>query len=122
MRLNPTKRELLLHRLDSDVIQDCLLDSDLEPPVSEEELDEAVACLTSRVINEAEIDLKALNYVERLVFIDALEGSTFSAGLEDAVATGDISKGKALTIHRVVQDMEDEVRYELGLDISIPVF
>jgi len=49
------------------------------------------------------------------VLRNAIEGSTFFAGMDDAVASGEMSKGKALAYYKAAKSIERKTKWSVNL-------
>ena len=101
MKLTKTEFEILAHRLEvPDALADCL-----------EQFDKDIIFEQSKFLlkNGLSIELDNLNEVQKAILIDCCEGSTFFADCNDAVASGELSKGKLLSWFRAAESLEKKL-------------
>ncbi len=103
MKLTPTQKDLLLHRPE-DCIVECLADTE-ELNITADQAQTAVAEVTA-MIETGEIDIVGLNRIQREVFKDMLDGSTYFCDADDAIALGETTKGKVAGAHRNADALE----------------
>ncbi len=109
MKFTRTEWEIILHRLEvDDAIIEVLTDADF-PVFGPIALEDAIYMLK---MNGASRSI--FSDAELLVLRECCEGSTWFAGTEDAVATGEITRGQALAYHKAANSLETK------LNVSIP--
>lgn len=106
MKFTRTEAEILLHRID---LPDAVADV-FQGRFPRGNILSAIRML-KRFLTEGEdvLDAKDLPELQRELMIECAEGSTFLCGVEDAVATGEISRGKALAWERAAQSIEKKL-------------
>lgn len=110
MKITPTQRMILEHRLDAGVIPDVLAESEICTVEQGE-----IACASiERMLRENEIKFEILTQWELEVVIDCLDGSAFFANSKDAVALGEISKSQLNTMHKAADQLQDEILKTTG--------
>ncbi len=109
--------DILDHRLQvPDAIADAL-ESDFPHTGDVQDL---VRQLCHYVKIDRAIEAVALPELEKAILADALEGSTFFASSEDALALGEISRGQLLNWHNAANSLEQKISNLLGRNIHIP--
>jgi hypothetical protein len=116
MNLTASHQEILLHRLDSGAIADCLADTE-ELQISREDAENATLEVT-KMVKSGRIYLDQLGYAQKEVLIDCLEGSTFFAGWEDAVATRETTRGRMLNLFKAAVELEEAFTAAFGRQIN----
>lgn len=99
MRLTKTECQIIEHRLE---VPDCIADA-LEHLYSRETIYSEVKKL-HQTIRSNELTLET--DIEREIIDDCLSGSTFFCGAEDAIATGELSKGQYMAWHKAANSLE----------------
>jgi hypothetical protein len=122
----PTEQAILLHRA---TLHDCLGEVYAHTTWKEGESDErfnalieegmASAIRMERVIGMGSVNLDALTPVELFVLCDCLDGSTYFASADDAVARGDVTWGK-MESHRQAAARLVEKFARHGIKVSVP--
>jgi len=110
----PTEWEIIEHRLACpDAIAQALTDGDDECPATLTEYTEDFVekWATALWNNPQHIDLN--DDLDRAIIIDCLEGSTFFCDMTDAVALGEISKGKYLAYCKASRSLEKRFKVEI---------
>ena len=107
MNLTTNEWEIIDHRLGApDCIADALTDGDeIDPPIlksSHQEVIDRAWHLSG--YGQASIDFESK--LDREIIIDCLDGCTFFADIDDAVASGELSKGKCLAYHKAANSLE----------------
>jgi hypothetical protein len=122
MKLTKSTRELILHRLGmTDTIAACLADTD-DIGCTEAEAQSAADRVLAAVERSDEIDLQSLPKLDLEVLIDAIDGSTAFADIEDMIflkACG-MTRGKFLSMKRAASEIEKSVLAETGRRVSFP--
>lgn len=112
MKLTTLQKDFLQHRLDAECTAECLAETE-ELGISLEEASRGTSSLASK-ITSSDIDFSSLDNVELEALEDCFSGSTWFANLEDAIALGEISKGKAMAMHKAVNALEDAIFHATG--------
>ena len=110
-------KDLLNHRLESGTIPGVLADSDIG--ICEDDAIHAEGSVTT-LVQSGEIDLRKLDMVQLALFRDALEGTTYFANEEDAIASGETTKAKMRTAHKAADRLEEAFKSETGRTLEIP--
>lgn len=109
MRLTPTQLAILLHRLE---LADCLADCFSSELVGEPGYDarynevESAASDLCLYVRRNGCWPDALTPLQLEILVDCLEGSTWFADEEDAIARGDLTKSKSRTAHKAADELE----------------
>ena len=98
-----TEWEILSHRLDE---ESCIADALTDEEDSEYDYEEVMARVCLLWANGPRIPDRLDDPLTRTILQDCCEGCTFFCGMEDAVATEELSRGKALSYHRAVFTLE----------------
>lgn len=115
MKFTPTQREILLHRLCvPDALADCL-----EEGFEREEVMFTAGVLAQQIQQGEGWDFEEASELEKAIIKDCCNGSTFFASSEDAVATGEISRGKLRRWNMAADLLEDTLK-AVGVKAEIP--
>ncbi len=115
MKLTPSQKALLQHRLSADVIAGCLADTE-ELKISLAEAEEAERKISAWV-EAGQLPLEQMNKVEIEVVRDCLDGSTFFADEDDNIALGYTTRGKQRTFHKAADQLEAEILRVTGAPV-----
>ncbi len=115
MKLNARHQALLMHRLSAGVIPEVLADSDLGISVDDAITAQAHVCF---MVGTTELDIAQLNRVQREVLKDCLDGATYFAGYEDAIALKERTRGDFLADSRAANELEEEFFKATGEKVS----
>jgi len=120
IKFTKTESEIVLHRLAvPDAIADAIEDRTNQP----RDIIEWEAGILSQIIKgdlPGQLEWEELSVTEQNILIDAAEGSTFFADMDDAVACRALSQGKALAYHRAADSLEKKLSAASGLTVRIP--
>lgn len=119
-KLTKPQVEILRHRLDSGVVADVLIESDICTELADAE--EAVAAVRDYVENGELPEADALRALEIEVLADCLDGCTFFAGIEDAVATGELTRGASLSFFKAAGQLEVLISDLCGRQVDCVTF
>ncbi len=134
MKLTPTQRAILEHRLSADTVPSVLASSTASEAadkvgeygtpawnatydrVEAETLPgfENAAQVVKRMVNSLDLPLESLTPAEMAVVIDCLEGSTFFADEEDAIARGYTTASKARHAHTAAAYLAQAIELVTG--------
>jgi len=109
LELTPVEFEIIHHRLTLwDALADCLADTfEWDWQKVYDAVSDFEAMLRSAAKSGAvKIDVESLSEIEREALRDCVDGSTWFASAEDAVASGEISRGKLLAHQRLAIAIE----------------
>jgi len=131
MRITKIKFDILKHRLDTDVVGDVLAETmatnvadaqvkDVNSPAWTKVWDEtqypalvrfrgAARSLDVQIVLGHDLKIKYLPADELECLIDCVEGSTYFAGMDDAVSSKQMTKSAATAAHREADELEAEV-------------
>lgn len=109
-KLTPTEREILMHRLESGCIADVLFESDVAPL---DEAENAVHRVTN-FVKESALPLEDFTRLELEVVEDCLDGSTYFADYDDAMARNQTTRSKVRKWNKAADDLEDAVSKAVG--------
>ena len=112
IKLTKTQIDILRHRIESGCIPEVLAESDI---CTVELADDAVMEVR-RMLDAGGFD-DQLSAIELEVIADCLDGSTYFANIDDAVALKQISKGAALMLFRAANELDALVSRLLGRPI-----
>lgn len=118
MKLTKTQIEILMHRIDADVIPGVLADTE-ELNITEVEAEEAQKRI-EMFIQSGQIPMNSLTRVEKEVLKDAMDGSTFFACAESGLNDGMIKTQKVSALNRSADELEHKWFLETNENISIP--
>lgn len=114
IRLTPTEIEILQHRLE---VPETIADA-LEEEHDRETVERCAESLRYYLKNCREIVL-GQDAVADAILADCCNGSTFFGSSEDAVALGEITRGKLLNWQRAAASLEKKFE-SAGINVSIP--
>lgn len=112
MKLASLEIDILEHRLSSGSIAECLADTE-ELDISLVEAEAAVAQVMADV-KAGNLPLYTYSRIELEVVIDCLDGSTYFAGSDDAVAEGNLTRQKLTAQHKAADTLESAVSLVAG--------
>lgn len=115
MNLNPTEKELLQHRLD---VPDALADA-LEEEFSHPYVEECARVLAKALRTSADLDFSKLSACQLALLKDCIEGSTFFADAEDAVAAGTTTRSQLMHWQKAAHSLERKFA-ALGHKVNFP--
>ena len=138
IKLTNSEWEILDHRLACvDALAECYADTiyctdeDAGKTLTDEQHEAAynmahdvASALWDRISATREIDVAALTDIERVLIADCVDGSTFFADMDDAVARhqsygeGDMSRGKALSLRKAGNSLERKLN-EAGIECEM---
>ena len=108
MKLTPTQIDILDHRmsLGAEHIAECIWSNEeFDPPTTQAEAEAACASV-EKMLLAGFIPLESLTLAERRVMDDLLDGSTYFANEEDAIALGETTRSKSRTRHKAADELE----------------
>lgn len=120
IKLTDSEWGILEHRLDlTDCLGECYADTmyaeaeDAGRKMSDEEhrslmetAEAAADKLNGEIRRTRQIDTDKLTALDKWILADCLDGSTFFCDMEDAVWDGELTKGKALSLHKAGHSLE----------------
>lgn len=107
--LTPHQWAIVSHRLGAaDAIAECFADDPDLPPAAAEALRDQVRSRANEIEHAGRhgLDVDNLPDLDREIIVDCCEGCTLFAGLADAVALGEVSRGQALNLHKAATELE----------------
>jgi len=116
--LTPTEREILMHRLDSGCVADVLFESDLAPL---DEAENAVHRVTN-FVKARTLPLEDLTTLELAVVEDCLDGCTYFADCDDAMARNQTTRAKVRGWHKAADALEEAVSKAVGHQVTCARF
>jgi hypothetical protein len=116
MKLRKYHDEILRHRLDADCTVECLLDyAEGEAPIAHSpEAAEAAVGEIYRMLDAGEIDFGCLSRLAVEVLVDCIEGSTFFADENQAIAMGEWTKARSRAAHAAADELEKWISEAAG--------
>lgn len=116
MKLTPTQYLILEHRISGGTIAEVLADTE-DLNVTYDEAQIAVDAV-EKMINSRNLPLETLTPLELEVVIDCLDGSTFFASADNAIACGEYTRSKLNTALKAAAELEDAVSKVAGRRVS----
>lgn len=118
-KLSKPQVEILQHRLGSGCVADVLWESEVVEDVKDAEA--AVAAVQAYVEKGELPEDDGITPLEREVLADCLDGSTFFANIDDAVALSHVNRGQFLSWRRAATELETLISRLCGRQVSCVV-
>jgi hypothetical protein len=138
MKLTPTQAGFLDHRLSAETVADVIASTHASEAadkageygtpawvaeferVEKEKLPvyEAANAAVAKMVHSKELPLESMTLAEMEVLIDCIEGSTYFANEEDAIASGEITKSKSWHTHTAVDYLVQAIETVTGERIN----